>query len=364
VASPSRALLRHTGARPFRGCSDTPDDRAWCRPVVVWASVPDHDEQRLVDHLMQSRLRAGRRPRGAMFIDGEPPEERSARIYREVQAYSAQLPQTSSMFDGAETAQQSYEKLLRDGVAPRLREIGLRGSGKLFHFDDGDKRGFVSFRSFRYNTKAIVEFSAEVSATYKPTGVCLWSSSLGWLLPELDYGYWVLPVEAETDELVEDLVGAVRDYGLVALAAAVDQYPPPPNQLWPRVFYRPAALSRRGFTFEEMFKRYPSTVEEAFAAADGPDLDKQQGAVDFLYHVAPRDPRFAPLVVALLGQVPSSHYRAKIARMLGFLGCDPEVALSALRSAVAEDEDLEVRICASYVARLIERQVAQAQADS
>jgi hypothetical protein len=50
--------------------------------------------------------------------------------------------------------------------------------------------------------------------------------------------------------------------------------------------------------------------------------------------------------------------------MLGFLGCDPEVALSALRSAVAEDEDLEVRICASYVARLIERQVAQAQADS
>jgi hypothetical protein len=144
----------------------------------------------------------------------------------------------------------------------------------------------------------------------------------------------------------------------------MDQYPPPPNRLWPRVFYPPAALSGRRFTFEEMFNRYPSTVEEAFAAADGPDLDKQQGTVDFLYHVAPRDPRFAPLVVALLGQVPSSHYRVRIARMLGFLGCDPEGALSALRSAVAEDEDLQVRISASYTTRLIERRLAQTQANT
>jgi hypothetical protein len=126
-------------------------------------------------------------------------------------------------------------------------------------------------------------------------------------------------------------------------------------------FYKPVALSRRHGPVHDRIYRYPSTVEEAFLAAHGPDLERQQGAVDFLYYVAPHDPRFGPLVVALLEQMPSSHFRGRIARMPGFLDCDPKVALSALRSAVAEDEDLEVRISASYAERLIERRVAQDQ---
>jgi hypothetical protein len=41
--------------------------------------------------------------------------------------------------------------------------------------------------------------------------------------------------------------------------------------------------------------------------------------------------------------------------MLGFVPCDPSVALPVLRAVVAEDENFRVRAAANYAVRLIER---------
>jgi hypothetical protein len=52
---------------------------------------------------------------------------------------------------------------------------------------------------------------------------------------------------------------------------------------------------------------------------------------------------------------PFAPSRASTAMMLGFVPCDPSVALPVLRAVVAEDENFRVRAAANYAVRLIER---------
>src|ERR1700689_1536492 len=59
-------------------------------------------------------------------------------------------------------AQQMYNSMLRNDVAPMLRSHGWKGSGKDYKRSSELYRAFINFQKNRWNTKDEVEFTVNV----------------------------------------------------------------------------------------------------------------------------------------------------------------------------------------------------------
>ncbi|MGK5742328.1 DUF4304 domain-containing protein [Micromonospora sp. URMC 103] len=60
------------------------------------------------------------------------------------------------------TAQDAYNAVLREVVAPALRDMGLKGSGKLYRLDDEVCWARLGFQSSVYNTAERAKFTVNL----------------------------------------------------------------------------------------------------------------------------------------------------------------------------------------------------------
>ncbi|MEV8095937.1 DUF4304 domain-containing protein [Kitasatospora sp. NPDC085879] len=61
------------------------------------------------------------------------------------------------------TAQELYRAMLRDGVAPRLRALGWKGSGLRFELPDPNAWVQLGFQSSRFNSAESLDFTVNIS---------------------------------------------------------------------------------------------------------------------------------------------------------------------------------------------------------
>ncbi len=94
---------------------------------------------------------------------------------------------------GGATAQEGFKHLMRDLIAPRLREHGFTGSyTKGFQLQRGDYTGLVVTQKNRYSTKMEVEFWVHLLAVYEPTERGYWDRELHHLIPGMRVGRWTV----------------------------------------------------------------------------------------------------------------------------------------------------------------------------
>jgi Domain of unknown function (DUF4304) len=132
------------------------------------------------------------------------------------------------------TAQAAYAAMLRDQIAPRLRELGCRGSGWSYLLPDDRWWALIGFQKDRHSDAAQVRFTVNVAAADK----ALWDAArveypwlparptanthypvgelirIGRLLPTRVDTWWAVPAGAPTDAVADEVVRAVRDHAL------------------------------------------------------------------------------------------------------------------------------------------------------
>ncbi|SFD59710.1 protein of unknown function [Actinopolyspora alba] len=141
-------------------------------------------------------------------------------------------------------AQDVLAEMLRDDVAPALRELGLKGSGKRYRLPSREYLAEIGIQSSLSSSSEWLKFTVNVSvihrAGYKElresrthlperpspntmySTSCQWQQRLGKLVDGQDR-WWVLDAEGESrQEVAADLVAAVRDAGLPALRARIE----------------------------------------------------------------------------------------------------------------------------------------------
>ena len=132
------------------------------------------------------------------------------------------------------TAQATYAAMLRDWIAPRLRELGFRGSGGTYLLPDERRWALIGFQKDRYSDARQVRFTVNVAVadraaweaaraehpwlpprpsgnTHYPIGDLV---RIGQLLPARVDTWWVVPAAAPTDGVADEVVRAIRDYAL------------------------------------------------------------------------------------------------------------------------------------------------------
>jgi hypothetical protein len=71
--------------------------------------------------------------------------------------------------DEPETAQQTYDRMLRDWMAPALRQMGFKDSGHRFRFPHHTYEARLHFQKSRWSTREIVSFSVRFDVLHRPT---------------------------------------------------------------------------------------------------------------------------------------------------------------------------------------------------
>jgi hypothetical protein len=136
---------------------------------------------------------------------------------------------------------------------------------------------------------------------------------------------------------------AIRDHGLVALEPAMyeaEHRPDPPRPLRPRMPPGQWQPGQRPYV--------PAKLEAAFNDVARSDAAVRSRALRAIYDHAPADPRLVPVLVELATGPDGPPVRATAVTMLTFVPCDAVVSLPVLYRALAEDEDLDVRIAARH----------------
>jgi hypothetical protein len=256
-------------------------------------------------------------------------------------------------------AQDAFRQLMRQQVAPPLRDMGFKGSLRVFTFAGGNHAGSLRLQKSRYSSKQVVEFTFHVGAP------CMGSEPITDLMPyrEPPVPYFLFQVRADqpTAPVAEAVLAAVDDYAAPAILAGLDgadHDPEPGQQLSPPL---PPLTNRAydgaGAGPDAWFVR-PTGSELDFAFADLADqsANSRFGAAQTIARLGMTDPRAVPALLDRLRHDLSPHVRREIAsRMLAPIAHSQQVR-QALSEAAAGDEDHEVRWAARYALRLDLRQ--------
>jgi Domain of unknown function (DUF4304) len=135
-------------------------------------------------------------------------------------------------------AQEVFRVMMREQVAPALRELGFRGSGQSFTLPSDEYWALVGFQKSDSSSARAVKFTVNVQvapkeewakaarekpwlgsrpspnvvgASYVPGG---WSERIGLLLPVRTYRWWWVEPDRLTEPVAREVVAAIRDHGL------------------------------------------------------------------------------------------------------------------------------------------------------
>jgi hypothetical protein len=237
----------------------------------------------------------------------------------------------------AVTAQEAYRRMLREYVAPALRELGFRRgpSPGAFRLETAAHACEVRFIKSRYSTTQEVHFWADLHTSDLKTEFVYWKWQLHSLAPELIW--WALEAGEPVEPVASDVLRVFRGYGWPAIQAALDNpgYPRDRSIRWARTFPR---IPRGPMLDEEVAAQRRSwrVLEEAVRQADS-------------------DPRAFQAVLTCLETDPHPGVRHAAAWWL-LKRVGEERARQALEAAAIEDEDVQVRWVARYAFRLAEGQ--------
>jgi hypothetical protein len=142
-----------------------------------------------------------------------------------------------------ERAQDTFKQMMRDKVAPALRELGFKGSGQSFTLPSDSHWALLGFQKSAFGDSQEVRFTinltvvgrrawdeATAARPYLGTrpapnvshGPPAWSERIGFLLPERTDLWWSVPAGASTDTVVEDVVTVVRDCALPEMRRQIE----------------------------------------------------------------------------------------------------------------------------------------------
>jgi hypothetical protein len=138
----------------------------------------------------------------------------------------------------AVTAQDLFRHVMRDLVAPGLREMGFRGGyTRTFGIAHGDYSSWLWTQKNRHSTRTQVDFWIHLCAGHEPSR-SYWRKELHWLVPGMTSAGWTVQVDSPPEAVAESVLDSVRRYGLPAMQAAIDSpgFPPDPRAHWARTF--------------------------------------------------------------------------------------------------------------------------------
>ena len=235
------------------------------------------------------------------------------------------------------TAQDAYRLMLREYIAPALRELGFRRGPSLgaFRCETATHAAEVRFRKSRGSTPQDVNFWVSMHASDLKTEFVYWEWELHNLAPELVF--WILEAGRPTGPVASEVLRVFRSYGWPAIQAALDNpgYPKDPAVRWPRTFPK--------------IPRGPLFDDEVEAT------ERSRAELEQIMDQADSDPRAFQALLAQLETDPHPGIRQSAAWWLLYRASE-ERSRQALRGAAAEDEDVEVRWIARYAFRLADRE--------
>lgn len=142
------------------------------------------------------------------------------------------------------TAQELFKVMLRDHVAPALREAGLKGSGTAYFVPSETHWALVGFQKSTSSDSSQVKFTVNLKVVRKdlwheqrtrftsgmperpsPTLSYMfeWDKRIGFVLPEGQDHWWSLRVGDAPDGVAREVLEAVRAYGLPVLRQQIER---------------------------------------------------------------------------------------------------------------------------------------------
>lgn len=146
------------------------------------------------------------------------------------------------------TTQEAYTSLLRDHIAPALRSLGFKGSGASFTADRDGVIVNLGFERSRFGdrretliavnlTVASMDDWARARESFpflppRPApnegyleqfGTGAWQDRVGLLMPGGRDRWWTLRTSTVLASLAEEIVSAIRHYGIPAIAKQVNE---------------------------------------------------------------------------------------------------------------------------------------------
>jgi hypothetical protein len=134
-----------------------------------------------------------------------------------------------------ETAQETFKRMIREQVAPRLRALGFKGSGQRFALASDSHWALLGFQrsawgdsnkgSFTINLTVVSKEAWEASRTDRPyrgsapqanasEGVPAWEERIGMLTPENLDLWWEVRAGESTERVADGVLRVVEDYAL------------------------------------------------------------------------------------------------------------------------------------------------------
>jgi hypothetical protein len=142
------------------------------------------------------------------------------------------------LFGRGTTAQESFKTMMRDEIAPALRELGFKGSGQRFELPNQDFWALLGFQKSVWSDSAELRFTINVtvasraawaaarkSRTYLPErpsantyyGDFTWQARIGQLAPTKADLWWTVKGGKSTRAVADEVVAAIRERALPAL---------------------------------------------------------------------------------------------------------------------------------------------------
>ena len=137
-------------------------------------------------------------------------------------------------------ARDRFAAMLKERVAPALREMGFTGSGQRYHLPVPGHYALLGFQKMRFGTRHDVMFTINLLACghsdwtalvernphYGPNpilgahyGEPVWSERIGFLMPEPHDHWWHVLDDTDTEALGDEVIAVLREYGVPALLA-------------------------------------------------------------------------------------------------------------------------------------------------
>ena len=127
--------------------------------------------------------------------------------------------------------------MLRDEIAPALRQLGLKGSGQSYTVPSDTHWGVIGFQKFTWSSADCVEFTINLivaskdewaeayeSRPYigqrpKPNVLAAvgWCTRIGGLFPGRVERKWAVAANGKTEDVAEQVVAVIRDHALPAM---------------------------------------------------------------------------------------------------------------------------------------------------
>ncbi len=251
--------------------------------------------------------------------------------------------------------QRAYDQMMREQVAPALRELGFTGTARIFRYWSGGHKGQIRWqKDSRQTRRQLLLFTMKLGWWWGGGRICDLMP-----VPAIDT-WWELRGGQPAEPVASSVVSAIRCYAVPAIQVGLDdvEHQQDPDVHWPRKFPPVLAMHQQqpdgGGADRERWYLQPAGTEadDSFVELASDIALKRMYAADYVTENALDDPRAVPALVDRLERDPSPVVRTRVASRMLVLRASEPLVRSALQASADEDEDEWVRGAARYALRL------------